>query len=648
MKKYILLVLLFFIPFVIKAQTCDIENITIEEVVLEEKFGEAEEKSTPVIDGMNISFDLKFKEVGDFIKYKITIKNDTDDVYNFSKKNLVTNSNFISYTFENDSFINAHETKDIYLTVKYKAKVTSFDNGIFNEIKSVKNALNFEELVNPETGVFDLRIIVYVVLAISTITYLISKHKVNNSYYIILLVIGLIIPVSIYSACVCEIKVNSTVEIEEFNDRKVYNIIGDESKLDSIKSKYVSASNGVDFSEPSSDTNGKGQYIFASTKDDEYPVYYYRGDVSDNNVLFGGHCWKILRTTSTGGTKLVYNGLPDSENKCNNTGTDTMLATGVRFNASSNTKYFGYAYDSGHAYAAGNMNNIANGTPFANDVTYENGEYVLSDDVYLKDDSLLTNVEELLHNHHYICVYDSQNKCTKVNYYYMHRDGTVYLYYVTLTNGDKIEDLIEKDLTNSANVTDSTIKTRVETWFGDNLTSYSNYLEDEVYCNDRSIGSIGGWNKNGNLVELKINGMYDDVNKLQLSPYKRAKEGKPSLACVNESDRFTTSTTNGNGKNIYPIGLITLDEAMLAGFAWDKQDYSSYLYNGGIWWTMSPTLNSVAYDYIGVLHSMADNVYTTYTSNGSGGVRPVVTLNKNVKINGGNGTGDNPFTVTLD
>ena len=40
------------------------------------------------------------------------------------------------------------------------------------------------------------------------------------------------------------------------------------------------------------------------------PVYYYKGNVQNNNVLFGGFCWKIVRTTETGGVKIVYNGVP--------------------------------------------------------------------------------------------------------------------------------------------------------------------------------------------------------------------------------------------------------------------------------------------------------------------------------------------------
>ncbi len=63
-----------------------------------------------------------------------------------------------------------------------------------------------------------------------------------------------------------------------------------------------------------------------------YPVIYYRGNVT-NNVYFEGHCWQIIRTTETGGTKLVYNGEntgSTSAPACENTeGTDRQITLNI-------------------------------------------------------------------------------------------------------------------------------------------------------------------------------------------------------------------------------------------------------------------------------------------------------------------------------
>ena len=101
--------------------------------------------------------------------------------------------------------------------------------------------------------------------------------------------------------------------------KSLYAEIAKSSVLDNIQSEFVTATTGIDFGSISSDTNGKGVYTFSSTKDDTFPVHYYRGDVKNNNVKFAGFCWKIVRTTETGGVKLIYNGSPDSEGQCNHT-----------------------------------------------------------------------------------------------------------------------------------------------------------------------------------------------------------------------------------------------------------------------------------------------------------------------------------------
>ena len=44
------------------------------------------------------------------------------------------------------------------------------------------------------------------------------------------------------------------------------------------------------------------------TEDDYGDVYYYRGDVQNNNVYFGGFYWKIIRTNGDGSLRLIYNG----------------------------------------------------------------------------------------------------------------------------------------------------------------------------------------------------------------------------------------------------------------------------------------------------------------------------------------------------
>ena len=79
--------------------------------------------------------------------------------------------------------------------------------------------------------------------------------------------------------------------------------------------KLANKNQTINFKNPPSDTNGNGVNILEGTENDPNPIYFYRGFdtegkdvVKKNNVLFGGFCWKIVRTTDTGGIKIVYNG----------------------------------------------------------------------------------------------------------------------------------------------------------------------------------------------------------------------------------------------------------------------------------------------------------------------------------------------------
>ncbi|MCI8568237.1 MAG: hypothetical protein HFG48_02845, partial [Bacilli bacterium] len=116
-------------------------------------------------------------------------------------------------------------------------------------------------------------------------------------------------------------------KVEE-NDKELYNIVKNRASLDNVASEFVTSSTGIDFGVAPSDTNGKGVYTIASTKDNEYPVHYFRGAVTNNNVKFANFCWKIVRTTETGGIKLVYNGTPNENGGCTNTtGEITQVGT---------------------------------------------------------------------------------------------------------------------------------------------------------------------------------------------------------------------------------------------------------------------------------------------------------------------------------
>ena len=99
----------------------------------------------------------------------------------------------------------------------------------------------------------------------------------------------------------------------------------------------------IDFSKTPEQSNTNGIYMTKDT-DSGKPVYYYRGNV-DNRVIFANFCWRIVRTTETGGVKLIYDGVP-SNGQCNNTGNNSTIGNSAFNSKRDDAKYVGYMYGS--------------------------------------------------------------------------------------------------------------------------------------------------------------------------------------------------------------------------------------------------------------------------------------------------------------
>ena len=345
------------------------------------------------------------------------------------------------------------------------------------------------------------------------------------------------------------------------------------------------------------------------------PVYYYKGNVQNNNVLFAGFCWKIVRTTETGGVKIVYNGI-QKNGSCNNTGTDSQIGRSA-FNSSYNSpSYVGYMYNKVYAYSDKSMSSESN-IVFGNSFTYANGTYTLKD---TKTVATWSSGYNTINNNHYTCM-TTGTTCTSI--YYVYYTSTSTAYYITLTNGKSVNDaLFEMLYANDLNKNDSTIKNYIDKWYIDNLKAYENKLEDTVFCNDRRILNLNGWEPNGG----------DTTNFLYFKNYDTSNK---SLVCANETDRFSMS--NPKAKLSYPIGLLSMSELSLAGYG-----VSHYFNNGQDVWLVSP----VNFDYFDAYVWVAfSGGLTSYKLYNLGGVRPSVSLKPNTYFSSGDGSFTNPFVI---
>lgn len=142
----------------------------------------------------------------------------------------------------------------------------------------------------------------------------------------------------------------AAVNIDRYKVPNIKNTIlkDNTAYADNVASPFVSAATGIDFTNISSDTNGKGLYYTANTDyiNGSNPIYYFRGNVDNNNIIFAGFCWKIISTTKENGAKIIYNG-PVVDGTCpTNTGTTTVLSGTDAYKVSpyGDNTYIGYMY----------------------------------------------------------------------------------------------------------------------------------------------------------------------------------------------------------------------------------------------------------------------------------------------------------------
>ena len=116
----------------------------------------------------------------------------------------------------------------------------------------------------------------------------------------------------------------------------------------------------------------------------------------------------------------------------------------------------------------------------------------------------------------------------------------------------------------------------------------------------------------------------------------------PSLTCSRALDKFTVSSTKGNGKLTYPVGLITSDEAEFAGLNRNSENTNNYLYSSNPYWTMTPAYyNGIdAYNFI-----IKDGKISECEVNKENYIRPVITLKKEAKVKSGNGSIISPYVI---
>ena len=378
----------------------------------------------------------------------------------------------------------------------------------------------------------------------------------------------------------------------------LYDVLKNEAEANELAKEYTGEHHDSFDKEPS-----KKIYHWYAENDDEGNQV-----LEKNNVIFGNHCWQIIRTTDTGGVKLIYNGIPN-EGKCNNYGDTTTIGSSAYSQDKNSVAYVGYMFNPDTVrISKRDEYRPGYGTLFAESFSY-------SDNMFN-----LINTSELNSTHHYGCL-NGTSSCSQIAYYYSLLSG--YYHYI-LFDSNKTIDIVLNDMISSNNVnsSNSKIKEYIDNWYQENLNSFSNYIEDTIYCNDRSITDLGGWNPNGG-----------DTNGKEIK-FKND-ESNQNLICTNETDKFSLS--NDLAKLNYPIGLLTRPELELLN--------NNVIRKAGIeYYTLSPkNFDNISPVLITIYNSgeIRDRSNITYNL----GIRPSISLKSRIKYNEGDGSKDNPYII---
>ena len=410
----------------------------------------------------------------------------------------------------------------------------------------------------------------------------------------------------------------------------LYDVIAESAIMDNVSSEFVESDSGVNFNAISSDINGKGLYTRAGTEKDAYPIHYYRGDVDNNHVKFAGFCWEIVRTTETGGVKLIYDGKPNSNGYCNNTGASSQIGTS-KFNANyTSPSDVGYMY--GNRYPVSAKTDTSGVYIYGNDVVWNGSSYTLVNT--FTSNNWTNDKATLASKYHYTC-FSTGTTCSAV--YYVYYYGLSTPIYFTLHNGINIDRAKELMSTNN---TSSVIKDTIDNWYENNLTNYTNYLEDTIWCNDRSYG-INGKDVN---IGIKSASSSNFGTNLRLNQSINSGDVCPNLTCANINDSFTVGDT-GNKKLEYPVGLLTADEAVLAGARLSAVNNDYYLSSGARYWLNSPS--HVGSDSVAVFFIETTGAIRSLLPHNSFGVRPMISLSRKALLISGDGSSEMPYEVIL-
>ncbi len=365
-------------------------------------------------------------------------------------------------------------------------------------------------------------------------------------------------------------------------------------------------------------TTNSGVYTYSSSvfgaatdASSDYNIYYYRGilEPSADQGTYGSDgkattypnyvrldnntCWRIVRTTGSGGVKMIYNGTWGS-NTCAKSTTNAQISSPVAtstFNGASGTANnsrqivrVGYTHNSNYASTS------TTSTPFTT-VMGSNSDYSVNN----TNSTVKGNVE-------------SWYNSNMTSYTNMLEPNAGYC-------NDRMSYTTSTGTTATSNIRPYTTNTGTG---GTYVAYFAGYQRNLTTARTPSLGCTSS----RNIVDI-----------------------------------YSTDTSaGGNGQLSAPVGLLTADEASFAGSgsstASQGSSYNakSFLRTGSIFWTMTPSYrnqynSSSNTSTVREIAVAANGSLAATSTNTANGIRPVISLKHGATIGSGSGTATSPWTL---
>lgn len=266
MKKIINNLLLLIVSFIFIGNVNAQSDVKITGLTVEDKTSTISVNSYSY-DDLGIKTDIFFNQVGDYVKFKITLKNNDNMDYIISDIQSNYNNEFtkIEYEYENNNKeFKANSTKTLFVTFKYIKEATNITTLNSGEIKITIPL----DITNPKTGPERTISVLIIGLALGIIMYIYTKQiRVSLSVMLAITLLGTTIYV-VNAAQKLNIDINVEVTMDAPTTGKA---IFDKGYL--VQAKMFELS-GMDY-----EVSDSIYYTYLTCYNDESPI---RGTASNN------------------------------------------------------------------------------------------------------------------------------------------------------------------------------------------------------------------------------------------------------------------------------------------------------------------------------------------------------------------------------